>query len=432
MSIDVLKGKRLLLIPASREMYAIVERAKQLGIYTIVTDFYTSWDESPAKKIADEAYDISFNDLDALAVLCEEKHIDGVFSAFSEFSVMAAAKLCERIGKPFYASVKQLEIMRNKAMFKALCEANGLKTVKEFKIDLTDLDGSIRAVEYPVVVKPVDNGGSRGITVAYDEEMLRNSIEYALSFSASKEIIVEKYMSGQECNLTYSLQNGNVVLSAISDSQLSRTEHGHLNLPYAWLYPSRYYKRCLEEVDDKVKKMFQSIGMTDGSCFMQCFAEKDGFYFFEAGYRVGGGMNYILQNHKYGKNYLDLMLCYSITGDSTALYDLDYDDFESFTPCGNLIIVLNGGVIAKYIGFEEISRIPGVLDVGRLKPVGTEIKNTGNYGQYLCRIIIMAESPEHFADIVDQIYQTVDVLDENGSSMLLGKFDTDIIRTYWN
>ena len=238
-------------------------------------------------------------------------------------------------------------------------------------------------------------------------------------------------MTGQESCLTYTLQNGEIVLSTMSDTQLSCTQKGHLNLPYAWLYPSRNYQRCLNEVNEKIKSMFRSIGMKNGCCFINCFTEKDGMYFFEAGFRVGGGMNFLMQDKQYGKNFVELSLAYSITGDSSLLYDLSYDHFEQFKPCGNLVIVLKDGIISEYRGFDEIAKIDGVIDVGKLKPLGTIIKSVGDYSQNLTRVIIMAESADQFADIIDKIYNTIDVLDENGDSMLLGKLDTNIVRNYW-
>ena len=232
MTNDVIKGKRILIIPASRQMYTIVEIAKRMGLYTIVSDYYDE-EKSPAKKIADEAYNISWTDLDALEKLCREKQVDGVFSGFSESTIMYAAKLSERLGTPYYATVEQLEIMSDKSKFKELCRKNGIKVVEEYQVDLSDIDGSIQNqnIRYPVCVKPVDSAGSRGITVAYDADSLKKSIEYALTFSASKNVVVEQYMTGQESCLTYTLQNGEIVLSTMSDAQLSNTEKGHLNLP---------------------------------------------------------------------------------------------------------------------------------------------------------------------------------------------------------
>lgn len=427
------QGKRILIFPGLPLLRSVVMKAKEMGMYTVVTDYFTDWEQSPAKKIADEAYNISYTDLDAMAQLCRDKEIDGVFSAFSENSILAAAKLCEKIGKPFYATVEQLEIMSNKAKFKQLCRDNGVPTVEEYHIDLEHFEESCRNIKYPVIVKPVDNAGSRGITVAYDAEMLRRSVEYALDYSQSGEIVIERYMTGQESNLTYTLQNGEIVLSLMSDSQLSSTQRGQLNLPYMWLYPSRNYERCLKEVNENVKKMFRSIGMKEGSCFLTAFTEEDGIYFFEAGYRVGGGMNYIMQKEVYGKDYLELMLAYAVTGDSSTAYTLDYDDFSSFKPCGNLVILLKGGTISKYIGFEKLNDLKGVLDFdpGALKPIGTTINAVGDYGQNLCRVVLMSESADDLANIIDAIYETIDVLDEHGESMLMGRLDTDIIRNYW-
>ena len=98
--IDQLSGKTLLILGASVEEVSLVERAKEFGIRTIVTDYYLDHAVSPAKDVADEAWDVSWSDLDMLEKLCRERHVDGITAGYSEFRVESLIKLCQRLGLP--------------------------------------------------------------------------------------------------------------------------------------------------------------------------------------------------------------------------------------------------------------------------------------------------------------------------------------------
>ena len=100
--INQLRGKKLLILGAGATEVTLVKRAQQLGIHTIVTDYHTDYSLSPAKKVADEAWNISWADLDMLERLCREHHVDGVTAGFSEFRVDNMIKLCQRLDFPCY------------------------------------------------------------------------------------------------------------------------------------------------------------------------------------------------------------------------------------------------------------------------------------------------------------------------------------------
>ena len=82
---EELKGKRLLILGCSQDECQIVEAARELGVYTITTDNHENWDDAPAKKIADEAWNISWSDIDALKEKALMRNVDGVIAGYSEF-----------------------------------------------------------------------------------------------------------------------------------------------------------------------------------------------------------------------------------------------------------------------------------------------------------------------------------------------------------
>ena len=128
-----LNGKRLLVLGAARTDSQIVSAAKELGVYTIVTDNHENWDEAPAKKIADEAWNISWSDLPALIKKAKDRRVDGVLAGYSEFRVNYAIKLSRALGTFFYVTDEnQLLITRDKLLFKETCRKFDIPVAKDY------------------------------------------------------------------------------------------------------------------------------------------------------------------------------------------------------------------------------------------------------------------------------------------------------------
>ena len=102
------KDNRILFLGGFPQMEDVVNKAKEMGIYTIVVDMDP---HSPAKKIADKSYDISTNEIDTLADVCIAENITGIFNGFEDFNIHIARVLCEKMSLPFYANNRQLEIV---------------------------------------------------------------------------------------------------------------------------------------------------------------------------------------------------------------------------------------------------------------------------------------------------------------------------------
>ena len=121
---NTVKGKRLLILGGTAASYDLVTLAKEMGVVTIVADDRES---GVAKDIADEKVVISTTDIEGLANLVREKHIDGVFCSPSEFQIRNAMQVCRMAGLPFYATPDQWAQCSNKESLKTYCKNNGQK-----------------------------------------------------------------------------------------------------------------------------------------------------------------------------------------------------------------------------------------------------------------------------------------------------------------
>lgn len=208
--------KKLLVLGGTAASLDVVRTAKSLGVHTIVTD---NLQNGVSKKIADENALVSTCDYDGLLKLIKNKKVDGIFCGPSEFNIVNTMKICKLAGLPFYANEEQWELCSNKVKFKKLCRDYGVPVVPDYEISKEFTKNDLDNIEYPVIVKPVDGHSSKGVSVCYTEEELKSAYNFALEYSSSKNIIVEKYIQNYGLGLSawYIVNNSKIFLSLVGD-----------------------------------------------------------------------------------------------------------------------------------------------------------------------------------------------------------------------
>ena len=420
--IDI-KGKKLLVLGGVAMIRELVEDARRRGAYVIVADYY---ENSPAKSVADEAWLTSTADIDTLAERCREAGVDGVISAFDDFNVICAQRLSERIGTPFYATGAQLDATMDKQHFKQLCRDNGVPSTPEFELDPELSDACMSKIVYPVILKPVDGSGARGITICFDEAQLREAVGKALQYSKKGKLILEKYLIGDEIGVNYILQDGKIRASVLHDRYMQDDNGQNVRLPLAYVYPSKYTDQYLAEEDGKVIDMFKSIGMKNGTLFLQGCVQQGAAYFYEMGYRINGAKQYQLLERFCGFNPMQMIVNHALTG-----HESDADIGELANPrlpkyVVTLSILARPGRVDRIIGLDEIAAMEETLSITKWYQEGEQIAEDalGTQKQICIRITLEAEGLKALAEAIDRVYGTLKVLDEKGESLLLKQFDT--------
>lgn len=184
-----LSGKKLLILAGADVYRKLGSAAKGMGVYVIVTD-YLDPSVSPAKKIADEYWDIDITDVDSIVKKCMEAHVDGVLAYSIDPAQLPYCKICSMLNLPCYGTLEQFEIMANKRLFKDLCIKNGVEVIPEYSIE----DVTADRVEYPVLVKPLASCGSRGQTVCWNKEDMPHAVDVAKKECGANGFLIERYL----------------------------------------------------------------------------------------------------------------------------------------------------------------------------------------------------------------------------------------------
>lgn len=400
---------KLLILGGNPTEIEIVERAKKLGLYTIVTDNHTDWKLSPAKQLADEGWNISWSDVGSLTKKCQKENVGGVIAGFSEFRVDNMIQLCDRLHFPCSLTMHQLDVTRDKLLFKETCRKYGLNTIAEHHINDSN-------ITFPVIVKPVDRAGSIGINVAYNKEDLGDYYETALSLSPSKQAVIEDFITdGIKVDVYYYVKDNRITFLGSSDTVMCKGDLGAKILQKAWPFKSKYEHDYLKQVDGKVRDMFKGLAINNAYATMSMFYRNGDFYFFEAGFRLSGEMSYHYYEKIAGINYLDSMIKLSMRYNDPTV-------FKEVHNSNNHCIVLNffglDGYVDSIKGLEELKQNDSIYDIQLYVSKDDVIENSTNVFKKIAMFTIVAASFEDMVATVNAINNTFDVFDKNGESLV--------------
>lgn len=416
-----LEGKRLLILGGSRISCEIIRHARELGVVTAVTDWY-ALEKSPAKQLADEAYYVSTADIDAMAALVRDRKFDGVMTGFTDSVLPYYAALCERVGLPAYGTKEQFSLFTNKERYKALMRRHNVPTVADCRVDLTRFDEAAERLRYPVVVKPTDGSGSRGVTVCHDRDRLRSAVALAEEESKSRGVLVEPYLDAPEATVFWLFDRGEYHLTLIGNRHVKHNQAGELPLPAGYTYPAAVLPRFLENTAPKMKEMFRSVGLQNGMMFMQCKVVDGECVVYDIGYRLTGTLEYINLRRACGYDPMDMIIRFALTGayGEPALAK-KVDPYLGGRYAYNVSLLCRPGKIARISGLEEIGRLPGVVGAVVAHPEGDTITQAmkGRLAQITVRVFGEADSVGRMRDEMLRIQCLAHIVSDAGEELLL-------------
>ena len=417
-----LKGKKLLILGANPETASLVIKANELGLQTYVTDYDQN---AYAKQYATNPCNIDASHTDELYELVKTENIDGVLVGVSERLLPFYAELCNRLKMPCFGTKEIFDLMIDKKKFKDTCRKYDVPVVPEFSLhDFEDIN-ELRKIQLPVVVKPVDSCSSKGISVCKSFGELEQGIKKALSFSISKSLLIEKYMTGDEVVIYYIIQDGEPIFVTMCDRYCNKDQEGVAQLPTSYIFPSKYVDSYIADVDENMKRMI--IGIKNGTLFIQSFVENGKLRVYEPGFRLNGAQEHMIVSKMIGIDAKECLINFAITGKMSD-EKLDKRACPKLNGMGcKLSPLVREGKIVKIEGMEEIAKIPGVISIHPSYREGETVKGLGTLKQIVCRFFVVSDNKEQLKRTLEQIYKNFNVIDEYGNSMLLAPFDTNII-----
>lgn len=427
-----LKNKRLLVLGGTLISCEIIKKAKELGCFVAVAD-YNSVEDSPGKQIADAAFDVSATDVDAVVDLIKKENIGGVLVGFNDMLLPYYAEICEKAGLPAYGTKEQFEIFINKDRYKALMREHNVPTVEEYQVDPDNFEATAKDIKYPVLVKPADSSGARGITICRSAESLKEAVQKAKDFSKTGIVLVERYMEGREATVFWVFSDGEYYLTAIGNRHVKNNQEGVIPLPVGYTYPASVLPKYRSEVEENCKEMFRAAGIKNGMMFMQCKIEDGTCVVYDIGYRLTGSLEYNNIKDACGFDPMEMMIRFALTGKMSEDNIGNAADPEFGGRYGFNVSCLSApGKIAELTGVEEVKAFPEVIDAVIAHYPGETITEDmkGLLAQITVRVLGTVDSEEQLYDIMRRIEKTIHIVSDDGRELMLAGIEPEDIEGY--
>ena len=419
------EGKKLLILGGNPETTPLVEIANEMGVKTIVS---SGRHTDPAKKAAWKSYDVDGMDVPGLIALAKEEEVDGVLVGVADILVPSYCKVCDALGLPCYATQQIVDVFAFKDVFKATCERYGVHGIPEYYLDADLKREDLDKIVYPVMIKPVDNGGGVGMTVAYNEEELVEGVRKALDASNKKRFIVEKYMLCDDMGMYYTFKDGYCSASCIYDRYTTDDQPGLSRVCLGGTYPSKHLDEYFERMHENAVRMFKEIGIKNGVLMLSGFYENGEFYVYDTGFRLQGEAPHLLMKAIHNFDQREMLIRFALTG-SEGNMDLKTDDDTRLRGkwASTLWFLLKKGHISRIEGLSEIEKDERIVaNIQRLHEGDDVLPEwIGTEKQVLTRMYIVSDSKEELASCLKEYQEKVKVYDEKGNDLVLQGFDVD-------
>lgn len=290
--------KKILLLGGSAQQIIAIETAKKLGYYTVLCDFL---EDNPGQYVADKFYLISTTDKHAVLDVAKKENVSGVLAYASDPAAPTAAYVAEKLGlegNPY----ESVEILCNKDKFRSFLEHNGFCTpvAKGYtNVDEALIDLQNRYFKFPVIIKPVDSSGSKGVSKCDSINTIKQQLEYAMSFSRAKRVIIEEFVEkyGYQIAGDGLSINGELVFRCFANDHFNAKCENPF-VPISASFPYNMSDEIQNKIHSEIQRLLTLLKMKTCTYNFDIRIDKDmNVYLMEIAPRDGG--NYIPNIIKY-------------------------------------------------------------------------------------------------------------------------------------
>lgn len=292
--------KKILFVNGSYNEIPLIKAAHELGLYVI-----TSGNDAngAGHKYAGQYIPCDYSNKEEIYRIAAQEKVDAICSCGNDLGAISASYACEKLGLPGHDTFQNTRFFHEKDQFKLLCEKLHLSTPKSFAF--SEVDSAVKFLSdatYPLMIKPSDLGGGKGITVVYTYDEAVVAVENAYRLSKIKKILIEEYINGTQHGFTCFIKDKKVSFAYMTD------DFSYLNPYMVWVAIPRDDRDVCRKITDDVEKMAEELNMADGMLTIQ-YLLKDGVpYYIETMRRCLGNMHYKCLSWDYGVDIYKLFV----------------------------------------------------------------------------------------------------------------------------
>ena len=294
--------KKILLLGGSAQQLVAIRAAKALGFYTVVMDYLP---DNPGQYEADKFYGESTTDVEAVYRIAKEEQVEGILAYASDPAALPAAIVAERLGLPTNPA-KSVEILGLKYPWREFLKNNGFACPKHHSFHpdtpIGEIKDATQDFTFPLVVKPTDSSGSKGVTMLESWDGIEQAIVWADSYSRNKVLLIEEYIQRGFPSVIGGdifVWNGQIVL--YGEMECLRDMQRSPLIPIGEKHPLQVSERQRQHIHCELQRIITSLGIRFGELNIEIILDcDDQVHFLELGPRAGGNMIPIQLSDAYG------------------------------------------------------------------------------------------------------------------------------------
>lgn len=401
-----------MILAGGHDQAAFIEelRKKIDQLYIIVVDMNPN---VLAAQVADKFLPISTMDLEAVRKAAIEEKVDYIMTACGDQPILTMGILSEELGLPCYLTKQQVLNLTNKKNMKRMMVLNGIPTAKyktftsEDTIDDTEL-------EYPLIVKPADSNGSKGVRKVYSKEELLSNIQESFSYSLTDTVILEEFNEGEEISCDFYILDGKAYeIQKVQSNKFKANENVTSIIYQSILPPPFLTDNARQQLNDIAQKIVKPFELENTPLHLQAIVNGDKVRILEFSARIGGGAKYLTIQNSTGFNMLHACML-SMLGEKPTIPVIQPTK-KCFSRCHLYTI---GGTFVDIEGLESLMKESVIEEFIPTKPFGVICKTATSSGDRIGSIWISADNYTELKIKILKAIETIKVMDENGNDIL--------------
>ncbi len=382
----------------------LIKKLQQRGYYTILIDFYQN---PPAKIVADEHIRESTLDKEKVLEIAQERNAKLIIATCIDQANAVACYVAEKLGLPAPYSYEVALNVTNKLLMKKIMVDNGIPTSKFYKLNDISLYNK-HNLQFPLIVKPADSNGSKGVRKACDNDELVEFCNNALKISRVNEAIIEEFKEGREIGVDCYIQNNEATVIMTRERVKIESDEDTIQQIYGSFWPADLTPNNLLQIKKIAGKIAKAFSLNNTPLMIQTIVNGDEINVIEFAPRIGGGENYMLIEILTGFDFIGAAIN-SFWGVPVIL-NHQTPDFYLF----DNYIYAKPGFFGSTSGFEELVKSNVIEYFNLYKAKGTEIGPDITSSNRIGVFVVKSKNARELQEKIKEVVQKIEIYDIDG------------------
>lgn len=398
-----------MILAGGNDQIALIEELRRYFKGEVEIILVDMSDKVRAIPFADKFLQISTMDKIAVLAAAREEKIDYILTACGDQPLSTMAYVATEMGLPTYLSEQDVRDLTNKRFMKDKMVKSGIPTAKHVYID-KNWDGVIPDFEYPLVVKPVDSNGSKGVKKVFTPADMEKALKEAFQYSLSGDVIIEEFKQGEELSVDVYVEGTTAKLLSITASKKIQENKDSFTIIQSYYPAPTDYKE--ERVLEICQKIADAWHLHDTPLLVQMIQKGDSYNVLEFSARMGGGSKYRLIQVLSGVNIMEVYVK-MVMGEKPHV-----EPKKQYNNAIMSYIYCYPGVYKSVEGLDELKKKGVILDFFIYKSPDSVIEKSNTSSDRAAGFLVVGDSQEEVENKLAEANAVLRVLNDKGEDFM--------------